>query len=689
MDVAGGRSDGNGPELEAAAGVAATDEDAEEEGGESQLQQFLRQISTKRVGTSSSSGTAPAANSKRSFTTLLSASPASLEWDMSVVAGTKTILSRSVGRAKPGELCCILGPSGAGKSTLLNVLAGRQLNNRVFRIDGDLRVNGRSVEPWVLRPRVAYVMQKDEFFATETPREALFFSARLRMPAHHLSRLEEKGQIHCHIAELLKSLGLSDCCDRPIGGASLNGISNGERKRVSIGVELITRPSIVFLDEPTTGLDSFSAWQVMRFLKELADNGCTVICTMHQPSSEIFTLVDRVICLCHQHAIYQGKATELPRWLERSGYPCPVEYNPADYVMFLMETLPRDVIESLGDQGGMSRDSSFRPSVDGHHSAKGLNPSKLRKSFFLQVRCLTQREWRNLRRDSSSMKLRFVLTILLSLLFSVVFMDVGEHPVLPELQRRIGPWNHPIFSRHRGLRCLRRTCIRLFVPNANLLRQQLQMELEYHYKAVVQVGFVAMFSACQPTILSFPLERPVFLREFSANMYGTVAYFISKLLVEVPLGAVQALLALGISHPLMRFQGDFLEMWAAVCLLNACSVCFSLLIGTVVRFPRESGAIGPLVFVPQLLMSGTFIPVQAIPPFMRWMQYFSFLQYGVKILASVEFRRTAPMLRRIIFRTMEVDPELTHVYICLLFLMCLVFSCVAVRILTQKAHSVY
>eukprot|EP00435_Cladocopium_sp_Y103_P019182 s928_g4.t1 len=187
------------------------------------------------------------------------------------------------------DVCCILGGSGAGKSTLLNVLAGRQLTSRVFHIDGELRVNGRTVEPWRLRPRVAYVMQKDEFFATETPREAILFSARLRLPASHLSVLEEKG-IDSYIGQLLDSLGLSQCCDRRIGGASLNGISNGERKRVSIGVELITRPSIVFLDEPTlgltTGLDSFSAWQVMRIVKDLADSGCTVVCTIHQPSSE-------------------------------------------------------------------------------------------------------------------------------------------------------------------------------------------------------------------------------------------------------------------------------------------------------------------------------------------------------------------------------------------------------------------
>mmetsp|Transcript_27250 Transcript_27250/g.63437 ORF Transcript_27250/g.63437 Transcript_27250/m.63437 type:complete len:400 (-) Transcript_27250:50-1249(-) len=399
-------------------------------------------------------------------------------------------------------------------------------------------------------------------------------------------------------------------------------------------------------------------------------------------------MVDRVICLCHQRAIFQGPATDLPKWLERSGRQVPRDYNPADYVMFLMETLPKREVELLCDKSKLSRESSFRPSAEGSAAPQRLEPSKMRKGFVLQVWCLTQREWRNLRRDSATLKLRFVLTAFLTVLFSLVFASVGEHPILRTLQRKSGGFLQ-IAMAHPRLHRVRRLCMRVFCPDVPLLQQELQREVEYHYKAVVQVGFTAMFSASQPTILSFPLERSVFLREYSSNMYGTLAYFLSKMFVEVPLGALQALLALGISHHCMRFQGDFGEMWATVCLLNACAVSFSLLIGCIVRFPRESGAIGPLVFVPQLLMSGTFIPVQAIPHFLRWLQYISFLQYAVKLLAIVEFRRTDPMLQRLIFRTMEVDPELTRVYVLTLILMCVAFALLAIKLLSGKAHSVY
>eukprot|EP00435_Cladocopium_sp_Y103_P012538 s4828_g3.t1 len=105
-------------------------------------------------------------------------------------------------------------------------------------------------------------------------------------------------------------------------------------------------------------------------------------------SEEIFALLDRVICLCHQRAIYHGPATELSRWLERSGRTVPRDYNPADYVMFLMETLPKRELESFVDKSRISCDSSFRPSADGAPVPQRLDPSKMRKSFGLQVRIL-------------------------------------------------------------------------------------------------------------------------------------------------------------------------------------------------------------------------------------------------------------------------------------------------------------
>lgn len=121
------------------------------------------------------------------------------------------------------------------------------------------------------------------------------------------------------VDELIESLGLADCANTLVGSELVRGISGGEKKRVAIGVELVTNPSTLFLDEPTSGLDSYSAFNTISILKALAANGCSVLCTVHQPSSEIFGLFDNVILLKSGVCIYNGPLQALPAHFEDGG----------------------------------------------------------------------------------------------------------------------------------------------------------------------------------------------------------------------------------------------------------------------------------------------------------------------------------------------------------------------------------
>jgi ABC-type multidrug transport system ATPase subunit len=118
-----------------------------------------------------------------------------------------------------------------------------------------------------------------------------------------------------------------------IGGGLIKGISGGERKRTSVGVELVTRPALVFLDEPTSGLDSFSAVQLCQVLKKVANAGSSVLFTIHQPSSEIFDSFDRLILLNKGRVMYQGPVHDVPAFFADRSQPVPPNYNPADHVM--------------------------------------------------------------------------------------------------------------------------------------------------------------------------------------------------------------------------------------------------------------------------------------------------------------------------------------------------------------------
>lgn len=162
-----------------------------------------------------------------------------------------------------------------------------------------------------------------------TVRECLEFSAKLKLTG----TLEEKIS---KVDQIIKELKLTKCQNTNIGGYLIKGISGGERKRTSIGVELITNPSLIFLDEPTTGLDSHTATQVMKLLSKLAASGRTIIQTIHQPNSDIFTMFDRLMLLAQGKTLFFNDANLAVDYFSGIGFPVPQLSNPADFFMSIM-----------------------------------------------------------------------------------------------------------------------------------------------------------------------------------------------------------------------------------------------------------------------------------------------------------------------------------------------------------------
>jgi len=179
----------------------------------------------------------------------------------------KQILSKVWGEVPKTDVTAIMGPSGSGKTSLLNILAGRTRTKGNLTVEADVRLDGFPVDPtdMEVRKQIAFVTQDDVLQATSTPREAIKFSAKLRLPRH---MTEE--QLDDLVSKMLTELSLDECADTFVGGALQKGLSGGERKRTSVGVELVTKPALVFLDEPTSGLDSFSAEQLVQLLHKVA-----------------------------------------------------------------------------------------------------------------------------------------------------------------------------------------------------------------------------------------------------------------------------------------------------------------------------------------------------------------------------------------------------------------------------------
>lgn len=240
-------------------------------------------------------------------------------------ASRKQVLQRVSGSAVPGRLLAVMGSSGCGKTTLLSVLAGRVLSG----VSGTLHVNGLPFDKQDRR-RVGFVMQDDVMFSNLTVTETLMYIAQLRLPASQ--PLAEKV---ARVQEIISVLQLEACANTRIGNAFSRGVSGGERKRVSIGIELLTDPSVLFLDEPTSGLDSSTALTLVHCLKALAASGRTVVTSIHQPSSQIFCLFDTLLLMSKGHAVYFGPAADAVTYFACPPLRlvCPTLYNPADYFM--------------------------------------------------------------------------------------------------------------------------------------------------------------------------------------------------------------------------------------------------------------------------------------------------------------------------------------------------------------------
>jgi len=502
--------------------------------------------------------------------------------NISISVGEKQILKNLYGDIKPGKMTCILGASGAGKTTFLNFLSGRIEDGGTYSISGDFYANGHKVVPKKFRKHIAYVTQQDHILSTSTVREAIRFSARLRrdLPENEVERL---------VNVVLDSLRIRDCADRLVGNDLIRGISGGEKKRTSIALELVSNPTILFLDEPTSGLDSYSAWNAMRIVKQLNETGCSVVATLHQPSSEIFHLFDEVIILHAGQFVYNGAVSDLRKYLASVNKPCPPEFNIADHALFIVQTQSDDDMNTLIrtwqdrnppkaiEEGAMLKDSDI-----------------ISHSFFYQLMLLGQREFHDLTRDYMGFAAGIFMTAFLGTLFGNVFHNIGRKNDTPD----------DIFS---------------------------------HAGALTNIAISAMFGNAQPVLLTFQFRKPVFNREYSSGLYGVVPYFLSKFLLEVPKTAIICMIQILVSYWLMDLTGNFFEIYA--CIFGIAMVASSLALVMGCLAPNVEAAMGlsPVVFVPQILFCGFFIGISQIPSYLRWASYLCGLKYGLSLLVLVEF----------------------------------------------------
>jgi ABC-type multidrug transport system ATPase subunit len=248
---------------------------------------------------------------------------------------TKPILKPLTADFQAGSLNVIMGPSGSGKTSLLNSMAMRLKDDTSTRYKqfGSMTYNGLVPTQEVVHSICSFVTQDDDaLLASLTVRETLRYAAGLRLPKWMSTKQKtDKAE------EVLLKMGLKDCADNLVGNDLVKGISGGEKRRVTIAVQILTEPRVLLLDEPLSGLDAFTALSIMDVLCGLAHEGRTLIVTIHQPRSDLFGRFGNILLLARGgHPIYAGPASNMLSHLTAQGYECPKHVNPADFALDLI-----------------------------------------------------------------------------------------------------------------------------------------------------------------------------------------------------------------------------------------------------------------------------------------------------------------------------------------------------------------
>ncbi|EPZ36380.1 P-loop containing nucleoside triphosphate hydrolase protein [Rozella allomycis CSF55] len=354
----------------------------------------------------------------------------------------KVILNNVSGMFKPGKFTAIMGNSGSGKTSLLNAGAVKG-----GKISGDLIINGEKMDTKFMKKMSAFVMQDDVILGTMTVREAITMSALLRLPPE-IPKSEKLDRVD----EIISMLRLDKAQNTVIGSTRVKGVSGGERKRTgnliifkipAMAMEMVTNPSIILLDEPTSGLDSFTAYSVCTTLSDLAEQGRTVVATIHQPSSDIFLIFDDLLLLSEGRVAYYGPSSAVIDYFTKIDYPFPDYVNPADFIFMHILNNSEEAKQADKKKDALNKvllewDNSENKKVMLNTPAtqKGLpaDVMKVNASFYEQFRFLLTRAGKNVWRNALMVRARLGQAVFLGILLGLVYRDVSSRPLKSQTQ---------------------------------------------------------------------------------------------------------------------------------------------------------------------------------------------------------------------------------------------------------------
>ncbi|POO01189.1 ABC transporter-like [Trema orientale] len=507
----------------------------------------------------------------------------------------KTILNDISGEVYNGEILALLGASGSGKTTLIDALA-----NRIEKesLKGTVTLNGELVDSRFTKAITGYVMQDDVLYPMLTVEETLTFAADFRLP-----RTVSRSKKMARVQALIDQLGLRNAANTIIGDEGHRGVSGGERRRVSIGVDVIHNPILLFLDEPTSGLDSTSALMVVRVLKSIAQSGSVVVMSVHQPRYRILGLLDRLIFLSGGEMVYCGSPRKLGSFCSDLGHPIPENANPVEFMLDIISELEKTSPSGIAGLVEFNKKSSTGTGDDDRmvlplkqavlKAGKFMSSSNFANPLWVEIIVLSKRSTINSKRTPLLFLFRLLTLLMTGFLLSTIYWQLDDSA--EGIQERVGFFAFAITTTY--------------------------------------------FSSCQ----SLPLllqERYIFARETAFNAYRRSSYALSHTLAILPQLFLLSLAfstatfwAIGLAGGFPGFLFYLLTIYGSFWAGNSLVAFLSGLVPHVMVGFTVVVAVSAYF----LLLSGFFIRLDRIPSYWIWFHYLSLVKYPYEAVMRSEF----------------------------------------------------
>nr|QNH67904.1 ATP-binding cassette transporter subfamily G-like protein 5 [Brachionus rotundiformis] len=502
----------------------------------------------------------------------------------------KQILTNVRGIVKPGQLCAIMGASGAGKTTLLNILNFR--NKGKLEIEADVKINGIQTDWDMITRYSGFVQQDDLFHGVLTVREHLTFVTMLKL-GNDYSR-EERFQ---RIDEVIQEVNLVKAEDTIIGvGDKLKGLS--EKPSINFK-KIVNNPSLLFCDEPTSGLDSSMAQTLVESMRRLADQGKTVICTIHQPSSQIFEMFDTLILLAEGRLAYLGPNSLAPDYFSGLGYPVPYLYNPADHYIQTLAVSPQDRENSLyrvnmiADQFEKNElyyrmNYEIQLTESQPMNEDDNDAPKYNSTYSSQFGWLLWRQLKMDLRNPLATKVVAMQTIIVAVFLGLIFLRLEKNEI--GVQNRTGA---------------------LFI-------------------ILMQCNFAFLFGV----VNTFPMDLVLVYRESKNRIFSITPYFFVKQIAEFPKFVILPGIMVTIVYWMAGLNdnfGVFIQILLTLILCTQVAVSYGLFISAIAPNTEAALAMVVPIMMPLLIFAGFFLNDVGVPDYFIWLKYISWFFYTNEI----------------------------------------------------------